>query len=106
MSAKKATKKVITKKAEPVVAASAAKGSASTASDAELPFSRMNYLLLLAGVGVIILGFFLMSLDDFVDATQFSISLHIAPPIVVAGFVGIIYAIMYKPKDPSEAERA
>lgn len=63
-----------------------------------LPFTRMNYILLLAGVGVIVFGFLLMSMDDFIDATEFSISLYIAPPIVVAGFIGIIYAIMYKPK--------
>ncbi|MDX2249299.1 MAG: DUF3098 domain-containing protein [Bacteroidia bacterium] len=64
---------------------------------ATLPFVRMNYILLIAGVVVIALGFYLMSLDNFVDATQFSISLHIAPVVVVAGFAGIIYAIMYKP---------
>lgn len=64
----------------------------------ELPFTRMNYILLLIGIGIIALGFILMSVDDFVDATQFSISLHIAPPITIIGFLGIIYAIMYKPK--------
>lgn len=63
----------------------------------ELPFGRMNYILLLVGVGIIAFGFFLMSLDDFVDATKFSISLHIAPFIVVGGFVEVIYAIMYNP---------
>ena len=63
-----------------------------------LPFGRMNYLLLGLGVFIIALGFFLMSLDDFVDATQFSISLYIAPVVVVAGFIEIIYAIMYQPK--------
>lgn len=69
-----------------------------------LPFGRMNYILLLACVGLIILGFFLMSLEDFVDATQFSVSLHVAPPIVVAGFIGIIYAILYKPKETKESQ--
>ncbi len=64
----------------------------------ELPFGKMNYILLFVGVAVIALGFFLMSLDDFVDATQFSISLYIAPIVVVAGFLEIIYAIMYTPK--------
>lgn len=64
----------------------------------ELPFTRQNYLLLLIGIGIIALGFLLMSLDDFVDATEFSVSLYIAPIVVVAGFVEIIYAIMYRPK--------
>ena len=101
MSAKKAPKKVV-EKAPKVIKAASSAGQDTV----ELPFSRMNYLLLLAGVGVIVLGFFLMSLDDFVDATQFSISLHIAPPIVVAGFIGIIYAIMYKPKAAPEGGEA
>jgi len=63
-----------------------------------MPFGRMNYMLMIAGVVVLALGFFLMSLDPFIDAKEFSISLYIAPVVVVVGFVGIIYAIMYKPK--------
>ncbi len=66
--------------------------------EAVLPFTRMNYILLAVGVAIIILGFFLMSLDDFVDATKFSVSLYIAPIVVISGFAEIIYAIMYKPK--------
>ena len=63
-----------------------------------LPFGRMNYILLLIGIGIIGLGFFLLSLDDFVDATEFSVSLYIAPVVIVGGFIEIIYAIMYKDK--------
>ena len=69
-----------------------------------LPFSRQNYILLAAGVGIIILGFFLMSLDNFVDATKFSISLYIAPIVVMAGFTEIIYAIMYRPKSSPQTQ--
>ena len=50
---------------------------------------------------IIALGFFLMSLDPFIDAKQFSISLYVAPIVVVAGFIEIIYAIMYKPAAPT-----
>ncbi|MEL6131773.1 MAG: DUF3098 domain-containing protein [Bacteroidota bacterium] len=64
-----------------------------------MPFGRMNYILMIVGVLIISLGFYLMSLDDFVDANEFSISLYIAPPIVIAGFLEIIYAIMYRPKN-------
>jgi len=63
-----------------------------------LPFGRMNYILLIVGIVIIGLGFFLLSLDDFVDATEFSISLYIAPIVIVGGFIEIIYAIMYKDK--------
>ena len=78
----------------------------SAASVVSLPFSRQNYILLAIGVGIIILGFFLMSLDNFVDATEFSISLYIAPIVVMAGFAEIIYAIMYRPKASSQTQDA
>jgi hypothetical protein len=67
-----------------------------------MPFTRMNYLLMIGGVAIIALGFILMSFDPFIDATEFSISLYVAPPIVIFGFMSIIYAIMYK--DPSKKE--
>lgn len=64
-----------------------------------MPFSRMNYILLALGAGIIILGFFLMSMDkEFIDATQFSVSLHVAPIVVMLGFVEVIFAIMYRKK--------
>lgn len=83
----------------PTISKTAAESRAGSTNHSSmvLPFVRMNYILLLAGVALIAFGFYLMSLDNFVDATQFSISLHIAPIVVVSGFVGIIYAIMYKP---------
>ncbi len=73
-----------------------------TETPAELPLGKMNYILLLIGVGIIGFGFVLMSMDGFVDATEFSVSLYIAPIVVMAGFLEIIYAIMYKPKPQSE----
>lgn len=72
------------------------KKKADDPSLSELPFTRMNYILLGIGVAIIAIGFWLMSLDPFIDATEFSISLYIAPIVVVGGFVEIIFAIMYK----------
>ena len=69
-----------------------------------LPFSKKNYQLLILGVAIIAIGFFLLSLDGFVDASEFSISLYIAPIIIVGGFVEIIFAIMYKEKAPATAD--
>lgn len=68
------------------------------ASNVVMPFTRMNYILLLAGIAIIVVGFFIMAQDEFVDATKFSMSLHVAPVVVVAGFVEVIFAIMYRPK--------
>lgn len=63
----------------------------------ELPFTRTNYVLLILGIVIILAGFVLMSLDEFIDATEFSVSLYIAPILVVGGFIEVIFAIMYRP---------
>ncbi|MFN0200730.1 MAG: DUF3098 domain-containing protein [Bacteroidia bacterium] len=70
----------------------------------QLPFERMNYILLGVCALVIAFGFFLMSTDTFIDASQFSLSLHVAPVIVVAGFIGVIFAIMYTPKSDKSSD--
>lgn len=64
----------------------------------ELPFDRMNYILMAIGVAILAIGFILMGQDEFVDANEFSVSLYVAPLIVMAGFIEIIYAIMYRSK--------
>lgn len=87
-----------TKQSSSKSAKTATASSKSQDVEVQMPFGRMNYILLLIGVAVIAFGFILMSMDDFIDATKFSVSLYIAPVVVVAGFVWIIYAIMYKEK--------
>jgi hypothetical protein len=85
---------------------SIAQASSRSKSNESLPFTRKNYLLLILGVGIIALGFFLMTLEPFIDATKFSIALYIAPIIVVGGFVEIIFAIMYQEKGAKKSEVA
>ena len=63
----------------------------------KLPFERMNYILFGVGIAMLALGFFLMR-GPFVDSKTFSVPLYISPLLVVGGFVEIIFAIMYKPK--------
>ena len=104
-SVRKVTTAKTVKTKDPAKPAKAArKAAAGSSVTGELPFSRMNYILLIIGVLIIALGFFLMSLDDFVDATQFSVSLYIAPLVVVAGFLEIIYAIMYKTRKEADSQ--
>lgn len=62
-----------------------------------MPFGKKNYIFLIAGVVLIVFGYFLMSREDFIDATQFSLALHVAPPAIILGFVVCIYAIMINP---------
>lgn len=68
---------------------------ATPATEASFLFSRMNYLLMIAGVVVIGIGFVLMSgTEDIFNTTK----LTVAPIVVVIGFVIEVFAIMYKPK--------
>lgn len=69
-----------------------------------MPFGPTNYKLLLLGIAILILGYILLSLDDFVDAREFSVSLYIAPVVIVAGYLEIIYAIMYRGKSRKSQE--
>ena len=68
-------------------------------------FTAKNYKLLLIGLAVNILGFIVMigggaeSLDEFNADELFStMRITIAPMLIVAGYVIIMFAIMKKPK--------
>jgi len=71
----------------------------------DFAFGRINYILMLTGIGIIILGFILMSgggSDDpnVFDENIFSpMRITVAPLLVLAGFVIEIYAIVKKSKD-------
>lgn len=61
-----------------------------------LPFRAMNYRLMLIGLGIILLGFVIMSLDT----AEFGfgvLGLTIGPLVTVAGFVVEFWAILRKP---------
>ena len=59
-------------------------------------FGKQNYLLMIAGVVVVALGFMLMSgTEDIFNTTK----LTVAPIVVVLGFVIELVAILYKPKE-------
>jgi hypothetical protein len=68
------------------------------------PFARENYKLLLIGLGVVILGFILMSGGGSDDPEVFSEAIFnfrritLAPILVLAGYGLVMYAIMKKPK--------
>ncbi|MBL0340250.1 MAG: DUF3098 domain-containing protein [Bacteroidetes bacterium] len=72
---------------------------------ADFAFGRINYILMLSGIGLILLGFFLMSGGGSKDPNVFSedifspVRITIAPLLVLSGFVLEIYAIVKKSKD-------
>lgn len=65
------------------------KGSAS------LVFERRNYVLLVAGLAVVVLGYVMMRMENEVDGF---ISLYVAPLLILGGYLEIIYAILWRPK--------
>lgn len=67
-------------------------------------FDRMNFILLAAGMAVIIVGFILMSgagsTEETFNPDIFSARrIKVAPLVCFAGFVFMIYGILHKPAD-------
>jgi len=68
-------------------------------------FDKTNYILMIAGVLLILLGFYFMSGGKSEDVHQFHADeifstsrITLAPVLVLLGFVVEIFAIMRKPK--------
>lgn len=69
-----------------------------------LAFSRINYILLVVGMAIVVLGFLLMSGSGSTETAYnpdiFSARrIKVAPVVCLIGFVSMIFAVMYKPKD-------
>lgn len=63
-------------------------------------FERRNYVLLLAGLAVVVAGYVMMRMENEVDGF---ISLYVAPLMILGGYLEIIYAILWRPKAGEEA---
>lgn len=74
--------------------------SVSDKNDSEMPLTMRNYILLLVGFVVIVLGFILMSGGTVATPEEFSEDIFswrritLAPILVVGGFAFEIYAIL------------
>lgn len=66
-------------------------------------FERRNYLLLLAGVVAILVGYVMMRLENEVDGF---VSLYVAPLIILGGYLEIIYAILWRPEEKGAEARS
>ena len=70
----------------------------------DLAFGKANYVLLAIGMVVVVVGFLLMSgsgsTETAYDPDIFSARrIKVAPLVCLAGFVSLIYAVIYRPKD-------
>lgn len=64
----------------------------------KLPFGRKNYMIMLAGLAVLVLGFVIMSLDSEPFGFGF-LGLTLGPIVVMLGFLIELVAILHHPKE-------
>lgn len=61
-----------------------------------MPFDRQNYRLLLGAVGLIVLGYAVMLVDNAGgDAVDSPLSLVVAPLLLLAGYLGVVAAVLW-----------
>lgn len=79
-------------------------------SNLQFAFQKKNYMLLLIGLVILIVGYTLMSGGGSEDPTVFSEEIFsfrritLAPIVILAGYVFIGYAIMYRDKKAGSQE--
>ena len=70
----------------------------------DFAFDKMNYLLLVVGMIIVVIGFLLMtgpaSTETAFEPEIFSARrIKVAPVVCLFGFVSMIYAVVRKPKN-------
>jgi hypothetical protein len=75
----------------------------------EMAFTRQNYRLLLIGIGILILGYILMSGGGSGDPNVFDANeifsprrITVAPIVCLVGYLFVVYAILKRPSDKVE----
>ena len=63
----------------------------------KLAFTKMNYILMFVCIGVLVVGFFIMTLDKEDFGFGF-LGLTLGPVIVMIGYIIGFFAIFYKSK--------
>lgn len=69
---------------------------ATTRSKARMVFARTNYLILIASVALVVVGYTVMRMENAVDGF---LSLYVAPVLILGGYLGVIAAILWRPKE-------
>lgn len=79
--------------------------SSNSVKSGEFAFGKENYILMIIGLVLLVLGFLLMIGGNSKDPNTFNEAifsprrLTVAPILILAGYVVEIFAIMKKPKD-------
>lgn len=69
----------------------------------KLAFTKANYMIMIAGVVLLIIGFTIMTMDTEPYGFGF-LGLTLGPIIVMLGFITEFVAIFFKPKDKADTE--
>lgn len=67
----------------------------------KFPFAKANYMIMLGGVLMLIVGFIIMASDSETFGFGF-MGLTLGPIVVMLGFIVQFVAILYKPKSNLE----
>jgi hypothetical protein len=81
-------------------AASARRGGSTR--KAQTVFTPRNYHLLLGAIALIVLGYVVMRAENEVDGF---LSLYVAPVLLLAGYAGVLFAILWRPRAKAEEVR-
>jgi uncharacterized membrane protein len=60
----------------------------------QIPLKNLNVFIILGGIFLIALGYILMSTENFIDASQFSLSLYVSPPLIMVGHAVVAWGII------------
>ena len=71
-------------------------------SENKFAFSRINYIIMIAGIVLLAIGFIIMTMDTEPYGFGF-LGLTLGPIVVMLGFLSQFIAILYKPKKESES---
>lgn len=74
------------------------KDETSSSSGSKLVFTKMNYIIMLAGIAVLVLGFVVMGMET-AEYGQGPLGMTVGPIIIFLGFAIEFVAILYKPKE-------
>lgn len=77
----------------------------ATEEENKAALGKLNYILMVVGVLIVVVGFVLMSGGGSADPTEFNeeelfhpTRITVAPITVIVGYVVVIFAIMKRPK--------
>ncbi len=70
----------------------------------KLAFNKSNYMIMITGVVVLVIGFIIMTMDTQPYGFGF-LGLTLGPIVVMIGFLMQFVAIMYKPKTNTDKDQ-